>query len=175
MIGQGGNIQINTEGLFRSANSQIEASSQLGIDGTVNINTEIDSQKSFEPINPQFLVAEEALIGSCFARRNAREGSFVYGGGGGLPVSPSSGIDEEPSLSSQLPEVQPNSPTSHVPDTDKSDLSEEEETIIYPPQIAHPWQVGEPIVEPTNLIKTADGRLLWVRKQVDNADSLICQ
>jgi filamentous hemagglutinin family protein len=174
--GQGGNIDINAEGLFLfdSPENIFSASSELGIDGEVNINTTIDFS-SFEPISPEFIVAEEALQGSCFARRNSRQGSFVYGGAGGLPVSPSSAIDEESSLSSQLPEVQLNSQTSGSSDLGGEDSSAAAETVVYPAQTAQKWQVGEPIIEPTNLIKTADGRLLWVRKQVDDASSLICQ
>jgi filamentous hemagglutinin family protein len=174
--GGGGNIDINAEGLFLfdSPDNIFSASSELGIDGEVNINTTIDFS-SFEPISPEFLVAEEALQGSCFARRNSRQGSFVYGGAGGLPVSPSSAIDEESSLSSQLPEVQPNSQTSRSSDLGGEDNSAAAETVIYSAQTPQKWQVGEPIIEPTNLIKTADGRLLWVRKQMDDALSLICQ
>jgi large exoprotein involved in heme utilization and adhesion len=160
----------------RPLNSDIDASSQFGIDGEVNINSVItDFQNSLNPISPKFIVAEEALQGSCFDRRNSRQGSFVYGGAGGLPVSPSSAIDEESSLSSQLPEVQPNSQTSSSSDLGGEDNSTAAETVIYSAQTAQKWQVGEPIIEPTNLIKTADGRLLWVRKQVDNASSLICE
>jgi len=174
--GAGGNIAISAEGVFRSLDSDIDASSQLGIDGEVNINSVItDFQNVLNPISPKFIVVEEALQGSCFARRNSRQGSFVYGGGGGLPVSPSSAIDEESSLSSQLPEVQPNSQTSGSSDLGGENNSAAGETVIYSAQTAQKWQVGEPIIEPTNLIKTADGRLLWVRKQVDNASSLICQ
>ncbi|MDJ0690761.1 MAG: filamentous hemagglutinin N-terminal domain-containing protein [Xenococcaceae cyanobacterium MO_188.B32] len=174
--GRGGNISITAQGLFLSDSPEniFTASSELGIDGEVNINTTIDFQNSFDSISPEFILAEEALISSCFTRGNSKQGSFVYKGTGGLPVSPSSAIDEEQSLSSQLPEVQPNSPTSHVP-ADSDDISSSAETIIYPAQTAQKWQVGEPIIEPTNLIKTADGRLLWVRKQVSNASSLICQ
>ena len=173
--GRGGNINLNTQGLFLldSPDNIFSASSELGIDGGVNINTTIDFS-SFEPIKPEFIVAEEALQGSCFARRNSRQGSFVYGGAGGLPVSPSSAIDEESSLSSQLPEVQPNSQT-RSSDLGGEDNSSVAETVIYPAKTAQKWQVGDPIIEPTDLIKTPDGRLLLVRKQADNASSLICQ
>ncbi|NJL50975.1 MAG: filamentous hemagglutinin [Hydrococcus sp. SU_1_0] len=64
--GRGGNIDINAEGLFLfdSPENIFSASSELGIDGEVNINTTIDFY-SFEPISPEFIVAEEALQGSC--------------------------------------------------------------------------------------------------------------
>lgn len=175
--GRGGNIDIEVQGLFLfdSPDQFFSASSELGIDGRVNINTTNNFQNSFESISPEFIVAEEALQGSCLTRRNSQQGSFVYGGTGGLPASPDSAIDEEPSLSSQLPEVQPDLETSGSSDSGAEDNSSSAETIIYPAQTANQWQVGDPIIEPTNLIKTADGRLLWVRKQADNASSLICQ
>ena len=180
--GQGGRVDINAQGIFGIESREsitpfndITASSELGISGEVNINTTIDFSNSFEPISPQFVVAEEALQGSCFVRRNSQQGSFVYRGVGGLPVSPSSAIDEEKSLSSQLPAVQINSTTHHSPDESWRDSSLPEEITIYPAQTTLNWQVGEPIIEPTNLIETADGRLLWVRKQVDDSSSSICQ
>jgi hypothetical protein len=71
--------------------------------------------------------------------------------------------------------VQPNSQTSRSSDLGGEDNSAAAETVIYSAQTPQKWQVGEPIIEPTNLIKTADGRLLWVRKQMDDALSLICQ
>ena len=37
--GRGGNIQISTQGLFQSPESEINASSTLGVDGTVSIQT----------------------------------------------------------------------------------------------------------------------------------------
>ena len=175
--GRGGNINIVSAGVFgleeRSSNSpnntnDIDASSELGIDGSVNVNTTVDFLNSFELAIPKFVVAEKALQGSCFARRNSQQGSFVYSGTGGLPASPDLSIDEEPSLSSGLPETRPNSQTSNSSDADSA------ETTSHSAPVPQKWQVGDPIVEPTNLVKTADGRSLWVNQKASR-DSLICQ
>ncbi|MCC5669960.1 hypothetical protein LC653_40710 [Nostoc sp. CHAB 5784] len=37
--GQGGNIRINTKGIFLSPDSKITASSRFGLNGTIQINT----------------------------------------------------------------------------------------------------------------------------------------
>jgi filamentous hemagglutinin family protein len=174
--GVGGRITISAEGVFRSLDSDIDASSQLGIDGEVNINSiTTDFQNSMNPISPKFIVTEQAIAGSCLARRNEQQGSFVYAGKGGLPENPSSAIDEEESLSVRLPKPKPSSPTSGASEANSEEVSPSAETVIYPAQTARKWQIGDPIIEPTNLIKTADGRLLWVRKGVDDVSSQICQ
>jgi hypothetical protein len=120
-------------------------------------------------------VTEQAIAGSCLARRNQQQGSFVYAGTGGLPENPSSATDEEESLSVRLPEPKPNSPRSGASEANSEDVSSSAETVIYPAQTAPNWQIGDPIIEPTNLIKTADGRLLWVRDGIDDISSQICQ
>ena len=175
--GTGGNINIVSAGVFglkeRSSTSDnntndIDASSELGVDGTVYLNTNDDFLNSFELIIPEFVVAEKALQGSCFARRNSQQGSFVYGGTGGLPVSPDSAIDEEVNFSYRLLKGKPNRNSSSSSDIDSA------ETTIETAAAVPKWQIGDPIVEPTNLVKTADGRMLWVNKQASR-DSLVCQ
>ena len=175
--GTGGNIDIVSAGVFgleeRSSTpdnntNDIDASSDLGIDGSVNVNTTNDFLNSFELIIPEFVVAEKALQGSCFARRNSQQGSFVYGGTGGLPANPDSAVDEEPSLSSRLPEVRSNPQVSNPSDVNSADA------VIRSASTARKWQVGDPIVEPTNLVKTADGRSLWVNQKASR-NSSVCQ
>ena len=168
--GTGGNINIVSSGVFGlqerssipiNSTNDIDASSELGVDGTVNLNTNNDFLNSFELIIPDFAVAKQALQGSCFARRNSQQGSFVYGGTGGLPVSPDSMIEEEESFSSRLSRVEPSLPSPNPLETSSPPTQEK-------------WQIGDPIVEPTHLVKTKDGRLLWVNK-IASRDSLFCQ
>ena len=175
--GTGGNINIVSAGVFgfeeRSSTSDnntndIDASSDLGIDGSVNVNTTNDFLNSFELIIPEFVVAEKALQGSCFARRNSQQGSFVYGGTGGLPANPDSAVDEEPSLSSRLPDIRSNPQVSNPSDVNFADA------VIRSAPTTQKWQIGDPIVEPTNLVKTADGRSLWVNQEASR-NSLVCQ
>jgi filamentous hemagglutinin family protein len=174
--GVGGKIAVSARGVLRSLDSDVDASSEFGIDGEVNINSATtDFQNSLNPISPKFIVTEQAIAGSCLARRNQQQGSFVYAGTGGLPENPSSATDEEESLSVRLLEKKITSPASGKLEADSEEVSSSAETIIYPAQTARKWQIGDPIIEPTNLIRTADGRLFWVRKGVDNVSSQICQ
>ncbi len=84
--GTGGNINITTQGLFQDRNSDISASSELGIDGVVKLNTpDIDPSQGVVELpvnvqNPNKLIAQDACkqgIGS----------SLVVTGRGGLPPS----------------------------------------------------------------------------------------
>ena len=155
--GDGGNLTIEAVNLFLEApiDEIFSASSELGIDGTIEIEANQDFESSFDLVTPDFAVAEKALENSCFKDRNQEKGSFVYGGTGGLPVSPDSTIEEEESASSRLSQVEPGLPQGSIPE-DKE------------------WQIGDPIVEPTHLVKTADGRMLWINKEVDS-NSVVCK
>jgi large exoprotein involved in heme utilization and adhesion len=98
--GQGGRIQILSKGVFLSTDSDITASSQLGIDGIVTINTpETDIQSSLEPLDIKLISPEETIARSCLALRNGQQGSFTYTKTGGVPITPESGIDEREALS----------------------------------------------------------------------------
>ena len=83
--GTGGNIQIETRGLFLFPDSTIEASSELGIDGTVRINTlDTNLQKDLEASLLNLIVDEDSLANSCLVRRNQGQGSFVINSGSSL-------------------------------------------------------------------------------------------
>ncbi|HEY9853464.1 MAG TPA: hypothetical protein V6D28_28595 [Leptolyngbyaceae cyanobacterium] len=87
--GQGGNIQIATQDIFLAPDSDITASSQLGVSGTVNI-----SILNFNPENVVFIpnnnfVGETSVIASsCLTQRNAQQERFVVTGNGGLSETP---------------------------------------------------------------------------------------
>ncbi|MGL4882190.1 MAG: hypothetical protein ACRC8K_14160, partial [Waterburya sp.] len=91
--GSGGNITINTQGLF-APNNLFSASSDFGIDGTVQINTpDIDLQRELEQSEIELLTTEQAVAGSCLARSN-RQGSFTVNNDTGLPKSPDSNYSD---------------------------------------------------------------------------------
>ena len=97
--GTGGNIRIMARGLFLSPDSQIDASSQLGIDGVVDITTpEIDPTQGTVEL-PETLVNPQ-LDQRCQTGGDTSMSRFVSTGRGGLPPSPegplsSSGIWED--------------------------------------------------------------------------------
>jgi filamentous hemagglutinin family protein len=94
--GRGGNIDINAEGLFLfdSPDNIFSASSELGIDGEIQINTpDINFQKELEQSELEILTAEQAIANSCLARSN-QQVSFTVGANGGLPKSSSSNYSD---------------------------------------------------------------------------------
>ncbi len=88
--GRGANISINAEGVFLDNSSQIAATSALGIDGTVNLNTQVYPTQgvvrlSTKVIDAQSLVAQNL----CTLTQAQKEGSsLVITGRGGLPPAP---------------------------------------------------------------------------------------
>ena len=87
--GAGGNIRIVADNFIVSPDSVIDASSELGIDG----NVEIDAPD--EDISGELVVLEGALLDAssllrerCAARRDIGASSFTGVGRGGLPPSP---------------------------------------------------------------------------------------
>ncbi|MGK7898340.1 MAG: filamentous hemagglutinin N-terminal domain-containing protein [Xenococcus sp. (in: cyanobacteria)] len=90
--GRGGNILITTQGLFHDLDSEITAASELGIDGTIAINTpDVDPASGLVelpdvPVDVSALLARNICdIGRGKAGNNS---SFINTGRGGLPTSP---------------------------------------------------------------------------------------
>jgi filamentous hemagglutinin family protein len=93
--GRGGNVRITSQGIFGieprlqdTALSDITASSDFGISGTIALNTpDVDPVRGTTPL-PTGLVDTNALISSsCLARRD-RQGRFIITGTGGLATQP---------------------------------------------------------------------------------------
>ena len=79
--GRGGNIQINTQGIFRSPDSSITASSQLGINGIVQIKT-LGINPSLELVNlPVDLDVQSELRKMCPGMAGKVELSRIVSGG----------------------------------------------------------------------------------------------
>jgi len=88
--GAGGNIRINTRGVFLGSGSGITASSQLGVDGTVEIEG-LDGNPSKGLANLPVGVADlTALIASGCEEYAGSE--YIIIGRGGLPPTPSEAI-----------------------------------------------------------------------------------
>ena len=94
--GRGGNINIDAEGLFLfdSPSNIFSASSELGIDGEIQINTpDINFQKELEQSELEILTAEQAIASSCLSR-SSKQASLTVDGNGGLPKSSSSNYSD---------------------------------------------------------------------------------
>ena len=89
--GQGGNIQINTKGIFFTQDSSINANSQSGADGTTKVSTLVDDRLDSDliqlPNKPT--QQQQKLALSCSSNSNNR---FLSVGRGGLPENPLKGI-----------------------------------------------------------------------------------
>jgi filamentous hemagglutinin family protein len=87
--GEGGNIAINTQGLFSTPETQIDASSDLGIDGIVRIDTpDIDPSQQLVQLPDQVLDASRLIANSCLVPSGRQQGTFIITGTGGLPTLP---------------------------------------------------------------------------------------
>jgi filamentous hemagglutinin family protein len=90
--GKGGNIKIKSDVFLASPESVVDASSALGIDGTVDIQAPIMSiSGTLAPMQGDFLNAEELFRDRCTAKiRSEKYSSFVLSGRDGLPIRPGS-------------------------------------------------------------------------------------
>jgi filamentous hemagglutinin family protein len=87
--GRGGNIRITADDILTSAGSRIDASSQLGVDGTVTTSSpEADLTGAVTVVPTVFLDAENLLRESCAAGKSVTASSFTGVGRGGLPPDP---------------------------------------------------------------------------------------
>ncbi|HEY9704161.1 MAG TPA: S-layer family protein, partial [Allocoleopsis sp.] len=85
--GKGGNIDITTNAIFGSQFIDIQASSQFGINGSVNINTPgIDPANGLVQL-PSVPVDPAQLVNRNFCKVVSEKSSFVVKGKGGLPDS----------------------------------------------------------------------------------------
>lgn len=83
--GNGGNIAIVTEFLLADTSSVIEASSDLGIDGTISVKAPDTNLMGQLGTLPEAPLDVTALLTSVCGAREARAGSFVVQRRGGLP------------------------------------------------------------------------------------------
>jgi large exoprotein involved in heme utilization and adhesion len=87
--GRGGNIRIRADQILASVDSLIDASSRLGVDGTVSTSRpEADLTSGLMVLPTPFLGAMDLLRESCAARRSEVASSFTAMGRGGLPPDP---------------------------------------------------------------------------------------
>lgn len=84
VFGNGGNINIETLFLFSSLNSDIDASSQFGIDGTTEINKNLENPLTSEKL-PESYKPSQVINSLCPI---AKENSFAVTGTGGIATTP---------------------------------------------------------------------------------------
>ena len=84
--GSGGNIQIATRGIFLSADSQINATSEFGIDGLIQIDTlAVDPNSGLIKLPTELIDPSLYLSQGCSGNK---DNQFMSIGRGGLPENP---------------------------------------------------------------------------------------
>lgn len=142
--GNGGNINITARGIFgieereqESGVNFITASSILGIDGVVEINTpEIDSTQGLKELPIAFNISQP--LEGCQANRDEDKSRFINTGRGGLPPNPYDSLDS----SDMFVDVQ--LPTEWLDEVDESaTYSTGTLPIAEPVMEANNWNVNE--------------------------------
>jgi len=129
--GRGGNIRINTQGIFgieprskRTPESDITASSELGVDGLVEINRpEVDPSAELAILLSEVVDVSGLVAQGCPANAGPRASKFVITGRGGLPEDPGNPRNGDYSWADLrfFPvESQPNSPPVTTQPTDSA-------------------------------------------------------
>ena len=88
--GRGGNIRIVAGAFLCDPLSRVDASSNLGIDGTVDIQAPVDSwEGSLTPLRSDFLSVDSLLRDPCAVRlQGGKQSTLIVSGRDGLPVEP---------------------------------------------------------------------------------------
>lgn len=87
--GDGGNIDLKASLFLSDPLSRIDASSQLGIDGVINIDSpDVDVNASLVNLPDRFEDAGSLLSDPCLGRRLGKISSLVVLGRGGIPDDP---------------------------------------------------------------------------------------
>ncbi len=100
--GNGGNIQITSQGIFgiqfreqpTTATSDINASSQFGVDGVIEINTpDVDPSQGL--VNLPTVPVDTEIAQACTAGSTVAKSSFTITGRGGLPPNPGEALNTD--------------------------------------------------------------------------------
>ncbi len=87
--GKGGNIHITADHFIQSSDSEVNASSEFGIDGEVIIESpDTDANKGLSVLPSNFLDASRWMKTPCSARTGEDVSRFTATSGDGLPLSP---------------------------------------------------------------------------------------
>lgn len=158
--GQGGNIQIRTQGLYGitfrpqlTSFSDITASSQFGFQGVVTINDpDLDPSRNLVQLSTNFLEATNALDQRCSSQGQAN--SFVISGQGGLPPTPEEVVNTPAGW--QAEQRDSREPTNMPLDHYRSGFASPGK-----PLQPHPADL-EPLIEATAWVTEADGSIVLV-------------
>ncbi|MGE5655721.1 MAG: filamentous hemagglutinin N-terminal domain-containing protein [Actinomycetota bacterium] len=152
--GRGGNIQINTQGIFGltfrpqlTPDSDITASSEFGVSGTVQINNvNVNPASGLVNLPSQPLDPSQRIITGCASSQGSR---FVATGRGGIPPNPTQQVTDDRTWG------------------DVRDLSAYRQTQVtttQPPN--HSTQIS--LIEANGWVRYADGQVVLVADSSGN-------
>jgi filamentous hemagglutinin family protein len=141
--GRGGNIVINAQGIFgiekrmespENQTNDIDASSEFGRSGQVDINTAIDPNNGLTEL-PETVVDPDYQVAQSPCNRGWGN-ELTVSGRGGLPPSPSQDLSSEATQVKLVEPVQASNGTQNNPETQEktSSLNSVPEAIIAPAQ-----------------------------------------
>lgn len=159
--GKGGNIQINAQGVFGieprqepSPFSDIDASSDLGVDGTIDIQTlTIDPSQGLVslpavPADPSRLIAQSCSVREGVTARKLSQ--FVVTGRGGVPASPYEALSSDAVL------------TNWAEPDQSSQLKQDSQAAHPTPDDSATTKPSPELVEAQGWVKTPDGQVMLV-------------
>ncbi|QZZ20484.1 filamentous hemagglutinin N-terminal domain-containing protein [Leptothermofonsia sichuanensis E412] len=130
----------------------ISSASRFGVSGVVSIPDISFLQYSLDQLPDNFVPSEQIVAGSCLARRNVNQGSFVVAGTGGLPDNPYN------PRKGYYPGIEPRSIGGGSSSTPASQPAPTSQFLPLP--TPKTWQPGDPIQEAQGFLKTVDGRII---------------
>jgi large exoprotein involved in heme utilization and adhesion len=160
--GKGGNINITTSGIFglefrdqRTNESDITASSEIGLDGEVTINQlDVDPSQGLAALPANFVDASSQIDQSCSVAGSQQENRFVITGTGGLPPRP-----DDPRVLA-FPTVPVRSLPQGEAGGDKE--GEEDSSVFSPPSPSSGSSSPAPLVEASGWVYGAKGEVILV-------------
>lgn len=147
--GQGGNIDLNVRGFFGEGftlasldadpdtlegNDRVDVNATGAVNGVVSIPDITFIENSLNSLPEVITPADQILAGSCIARADEDQGTFVITGYEGLPAQPGGDV---------------------VSTYATGEVQSLTETFSQ-----NQWQPGDAIAEPTGVYELADGRLV---------------
>jgi large exoprotein involved in heme utilization and adhesion len=151
--GNGGNINITTQGIFGiqfreelTPLSDINASSEFGVNGIVQINTpDIDPSRGLTNLPIEVVDASNQIDQTCSAgRREAGKNKFIVTGRRGLPSNPYEMLNNEQALEDIHPPEGFSSHRNFNPDAARSFTSQSATSNPKPPIVeAQGWMIND--------------------------------
>jgi filamentous hemagglutinin family protein len=151
--GNGGNINITTQGIFGiqfreelTPLSDINASSEFGVNGIVQINTpDIDPSRGLTNLPTEVVDASNQIDQTCSAGRGeAGKNKFIVTGRRGLPSNPYEMLSNEQALEDIHPPEGFSSRKNSNPDTARSFTSQSATSNPKPPIVeAQGWMIND--------------------------------